>query len=51
MTTSDAIAKLLLLDEVLILEILEISTEDLLERFEDKVLEKLDAIEEDLEEL
>lgn len=51
MTTKDAVDKLLLLDETLILEILEIDGEDLLDRFEDKIIEKLDDIEKHLEEL
>ncbi len=51
MTTKDAVRKLLLLDETLILEILEIDGEDLVARFEDRIIEKLDDIEEQLEEL
>lgn len=35
-------------DEILLLEILEINSEDLLERFEDKIEEKADAIEDAL---
>lgn len=51
MTTNDAKDKLMLLDEILVMEILEISTEDLLDRFEDRLMDKLDKIEQDLEEL
>lgn len=51
MITNEAKQKLLLLDETLILEILEINAEELLDRFEDRLLERLDDIEHHLEEL
>ena len=40
MKTSKIKSELLKLDEVLVLELLDISTEDLLERFEDKIAER-----------
>lgn len=51
MTTNEAKEKLKLLDETIVLEILDINAEELLDRFEDKLIEKLDSIEKDLEEL
>jgi hypothetical protein len=49
LTFADILDKLLRIDEVSLLEILEISSEDLVERFEDKIKEKLHVFEEDLE--
>ena len=37
-------------DEVTILEVLEINTHDILDKFEDKVLDNLDLLAEELEE-
>ena len=51
LTTQEAKEKLLLLDETILLEILEIDSEMLLDRFEDLIDNKLDSISDDLEEL
>lgn len=51
LTTKDALERLLLLDECLLLEVLDIDAEELLSRFEDKLIDKLDEIEQHLEEL
>ncbi|MDC1068503.1 hypothetical protein OAQ99_05020 [Candidatus Kapabacteria bacterium] len=40
--------QLSLLDEILVLEVLEINSTELVERFEDKIEDKLDKIIEDL---
>lgn len=49
-TLVEMLEKLKRMDEVTIMEILEISTEDLLDRFVDRVEEKFDYLEEDLNE-
>lgn len=51
LTTQEAKEKLLLLDETILLEILEIDAEMLLDRFEDLIDNKLEALTPDLEEL
>ena len=50
LTLLDIKEKLKLLDEITILEILNISTEDLLERFMDRIEENADNLEGELEE-
>lgn len=50
LTLLDIKEKLKLLDEITILETLNISTEDLLERFIDRIEENADTLEGDLEE-
>lgn len=49
MTLSDIKKALLKLDEVTLLEILEITSEDIVNRFEDFIENKADELEEDLE--
>lgn len=44
MTFKDVKDQLAMLDEVLVLEILEINSTELVERFEDKIEDKLDEI-------
>ena len=51
LTSYEAKAKLLLLDEVILLELLEIDGEMLLDRFEDLIDIKLEQLTEHLEEL
>lgn len=48
LTLVEVIERLKRLDEITLLEVLEISTEDLLDRFIDKVEERFDELEEDL---
>lgn len=50
LTLLDIKEKLKLLDEITILETLNISTEDLLERFIDRIEENADTLEGELEE-
>jgi anion-transporting ArsA/GET3 family ATPase len=38
------------IDEVSILEVLEINTQDILDKFEDKILDNIDILAEELEE-
>ena len=49
MTLADIKKALLRLDEVTLMEILEISSEDLIDRFEDFIEAKADLLEADLE--
>ena len=49
LTLSEIKERLMRLDEVDLCEVLEISSEDLVERFSDKVEDKLDYLEKDLE--
>lgn len=49
MTLTDAMERLKQLDEITLLEILEISSEDLVDRFQDVIEDKLEYLEEDLE--
>jgi len=49
MTLEDIKKSLLRLDEVTLLEILEITSEDLVNRFEDFILDRADTLEEDLQ--
>jgi len=48
LTFTEVKYQLSMLDEVLVLEILEINSTELVERFEDKIEDKLDQIIEDL---
>ncbi len=48
MTFTDLCKRLRNLDEITLMEVLEISSEDLVERFEDFIAEKRDILEEDL---
>jgi hypothetical protein len=50
MTLEDIKKYLLKLDEITLLEILEITSEDLVDRFGDFIENKADSLEEDLEE-
>jgi hypothetical protein len=50
MTLADLVEKLKLFDEITLMEILEITSEDLVERFTDKILDKADGLEAELEE-
>lgn len=49
LTLEEVKEKLHRFDEVIILELLDISSEDLVERFEDKVIDRLEELAEDLE--
>lgn len=49
LTSNDFNERLKRLPEIDLLEILEISSEDLVDRFQDKIEEKRDWLEEDLE--
>ena len=49
MTLEDIKKSLMRLDEVTLLEILEITSEDLVNRFEDFILDRADTLEEDLQ--
>lgn len=49
LTLHDIKARLAQQREIDVLEILDISTEDLVERFEDLIIEKMDVLEEELE--
>ena len=49
LTTNDINERLKNVYEVDLLEILEISSEDLVDRFQDRIQEKRDSLEEDLE--
>lgn len=49
-TLADMILHLKRIDEISLLEILEISSEDLVDRFADKIEEKYDILKEDFEE-
>jgi hypothetical protein len=49
LTHNDIKDKLAVLPETVILELLDISTEELIDRFEDKIEEKRDYFEKDLE--
>ena len=50
LTLSDVIEKLKSIDEISLMEILEISSEDLVDRFEDRIENKYDDLREDFEE-
>ena len=49
-TLADMIESMKKIDEVSILEVLEISSEDLVDRFSDKIEERYDQLKEDFEE-
>lgn len=49
LTIQDIQEKLKRLDEITLLELLEISSEDLVEHFVDKIEDKADTLEEELE--
>ena len=49
-TLSDVINHLRRIDEISLLEVLEISSEDIVDRFTDKIEEKYDSLKEDFEE-
>lgn len=51
LTFNDIKHKLRLLDEITLMEVLEISSEDIVERFEDKIEGKLDYLTDELEEV
>tara|TARA_R110000822_G_scaffold295486_1_gene417725 strand:+ start:1386 stop:1550 length:165 start_codon:yes stop_codon:yes gene_type:complete len=51
LTFSDVKNKLTMLDEITLMEVLEISSEDIVERFEDKIEQKLDYLSEELGEM
>jgi hypothetical protein len=51
LTLADVLYKLKKLDEITLMEVLEISSEDLVERFVDKVENRLDYLTEELESL
>ena len=50
LTLADVIEKLKSIDEISLMEILEISSEDLVDRFEDRIENKYDELREDFEE-
>jgi hypothetical protein len=49
-TLADVINHLRRIDEISLLEVLEISSEDIVDRFTDKIEEKYDSLKEDFEE-
>lgn len=49
LTLKDVIERLKKIDEVSILEVLEISSEDIIDRFEDKIEDNFNELQEDLE--
>lgn len=49
LTFADILHKLRLLDEITLMEVLEISSEDLVDKFEDKIEAKLDYLTDELE--
>lgn len=49
LTFADIVERLKRIDEVSLLEVLNISAEDIVERFEDKIRERWDRLEADLE--
>lgn len=49
LTTDDVNAKLMILPEIDLLEVLEITSEDLVNRFQDKIDEKREYLNDDLE--
>lgn len=51
LTFSDVKNKLTMLDEITLMEVLEISSEDIVERFEDKIEQRLDYLSEELGEM
>lgn len=50
LTLTDMKEKLYQFDEITLLEVLEISSEDIVDRFPDKIEQKMDYLQEDLEE-
>ena len=50
MTFAEVCERLIQVDEVSLLELLDISSEDIVSRFEDRIEERRDYFEEDLEE-
>lgn len=48
LTIVDVSDRLTKIDEVSLLEVLEISSEDLVQRFQDRIEERLESLEEDL---
>ena len=48
LTFADMVERLKQIDEISLLEILDLSAEDLVERFEDRILAKWEALEEEL---
>lgn len=48
LTLVDIMEKLRHIDEVSLLEVLEITSEDIVDRFEDKIEERMDYLKEDL---
>ena len=51
MTFEDLCDRLIHIDEVSLLELLEINSEELVDKFQDKIEDKRDYLEEELEEL
>lgn len=50
LTFADMLERLRHIDEVSLLEVLNISAEDIVERFEDRIRDRFDQLEEDLTE-
>ena len=50
LTLSDVINHLKRIDEISLLEILEISSEDIVDRFQDKIEDRYDSLREEFEE-
>lgn len=50
LTFEDIKSRLRMLDEITLLEILDINSEDLIQAFEDRIMERADTLEEDLTE-
>jgi len=49
LTYSDILDRLKQVDEISLLEVLDISSEELVDRFEDRIRERIDYLTEDLE--
>jgi hypothetical protein len=51
LTLEEVKQKLMRLDEVIVLEVLDLNAEDIIDRFEDKIIDRLEELEEELDEL
>lgn len=51
LTLEEVKRKLMRLDEVIVLEVLDLNAEDIIDRFEDKIIDRLEELAEELDEL
>jgi len=51
LTLEEVKQKLMRLDEVIVLEVLDLNAEDIIDRFEDKIIDRLEELAEELDEL